>query len=70
MDLKNKVALVTVGSAGIGRAIAQNLIQAGAHVAITGHWRSSIAGSGKSGGAIPPTFPETRRPLPFVAKCW
>ncbi len=36
MDLKNKVALVTGGSAGIGRAIAKTLIDAGAKVAITG----------------------------------
>ncbi len=36
MDLRNSVALITGGSAGIGRAIAQTLTDAGAHVAITG----------------------------------
>ena len=36
MDLKNAVALVTGGSVGIGRSIAQSLHQAGARVAITG----------------------------------
>ena len=32
MNLKNEVALVTGGSSGIGRGIAQNLIDSGAHV--------------------------------------
>src|ERR1700724_2273050 len=36
MDLKNAVALVTGGSSGIGRAIAQSLVAGGARVAITG----------------------------------
>lgn len=36
MNLKNKVALVTGGSLGIGRAVAQMLHEAGARVAITG----------------------------------
>ena len=36
MDLKNAVALVTGGSVGIGRSIAQLLHEAGARVAITG----------------------------------
>jgi len=36
MNLKNKVALVTGGSLGIGRAVAQALKDAGARVAITG----------------------------------
>jgi 3-oxoacyl-[acyl-carrier protein] reductase len=36
MDLRNKVALITGGTAGIGRALAQTLSEAGARVAITG----------------------------------
>ena len=36
MDLRNKVALITGGTAGIGRALAQALSVAGARVAITG----------------------------------
>jgi 3-oxoacyl-[acyl-carrier protein] reductase len=36
MDLSNSVALITGGSGGIGRAIAQTLAAAGARVAITG----------------------------------
>jgi 3-oxoacyl-[acyl-carrier protein] reductase len=36
MDLRNAAALITGGSSGIGRAIAQTLASAGARVAITG----------------------------------
>ena len=35
MNLKNKVALVTGGSKGIGFGVAQSLLQQGIHVAIT-----------------------------------
>ncbi|WP_250432982.1 SDR family oxidoreductase [Hanstruepera flava] len=41
MNLKNKVALVTGGSKGIGFGVAQSLLQQGIHVAITS--RSSTA---------------------------
>lgn len=50
MDLKNKVALVTGGSAGIGRAIAQNLMQAGAKVAITGRHEARLQEAAKALG--------------------
>ncbi len=36
MDLTNQVVLITGGSRGLGRAFAQALAAAGAHVAITG----------------------------------
>jgi 3-oxoacyl-[acyl-carrier protein] reductase len=51
MDLSNKVALVTGGSSGIGRAIAKSLIDAGARVAITGRDEKKLAEAAKSLGA-------------------
>jgi 3-oxoacyl-[acyl-carrier protein] reductase len=43
MDLKNAVALITGGSSGIGRAIAQSLTAGGARVAITGRDTGRLA---------------------------
>jgi 3-oxoacyl-[acyl-carrier protein] reductase len=51
MDLSNKVALVTGGSSGIGRAIAKSLIDAGARVAITGRDEKKLADAAKALGA-------------------
>jgi len=42
MNLKNKVALITGGSLGIGRAVAQALRDAGARVAITGRNKATL----------------------------
>jgi 3-oxoacyl-[acyl-carrier protein] reductase len=53
MNLKNAVALVTGGSAGIGRAIAQSLAQSGARVAITGRNQGRLAEAAKGLGAHP-----------------
>jgi 3-oxoacyl-[acyl-carrier protein] reductase len=43
MNLKNAVALITGGSSGIGRAIAQSLAASGARVAITGRDKVRLA---------------------------
>jgi NAD(P)-dependent dehydrogenase (short-subunit alcohol dehydrogenase family) len=43
MDLSNKTALVTGGTKGIGRAIAESLIKAGARVVITARHEDEIA---------------------------
>lgn len=43
MNLRNAVALITGGSSGIGRAIAQTLAAAGARVAITGRDERKLA---------------------------
>jgi len=52
MDLKNKKALVTGGTRGIGRAIAQALIAEGAQVVITGRNPETAAVAAKEIGAI------------------
>src|ERR1700689_5318596 len=52
MNLKNAVALVTGGSAGIGLAIAQTLAASGAKVAITGRDEKRLAAAAKSLGAL------------------
>jgi 3-oxoacyl-[acyl-carrier protein] reductase len=53
MDLRNKVALITGGTAGIGRAIAKTLGQAGARVAITGRDERRLTESAGALGAYP-----------------
>jgi 3-oxoacyl-[acyl-carrier protein] reductase len=49
VDLTGKTAIVTGGTRGIGRAIAQALAQAGANVAITGRSESEIDLGGPGG---------------------
>src|SRR5579871_2350080 len=53
MNLKNSVALVTGGSSGIGRGIAQMLIDSGAKVAITGRNQARLTEAAKAMGAHP-----------------
>jgi len=53
MNLKNSVALITGGSSGIGRAIAQSLVASGARVAITGRDERKLAEAAKDLGAHP-----------------
>ena len=52
MNLKNAVALVTGGSSGIGRAIAQSLANAGARVAITGRDSRRLQETAGAFGAV------------------
>lgn len=53
MDLRNKVALITGGTAGIGRALARALSQAGARVAITGRHEQRLAEAARELGVHP-----------------
>jgi 3-oxoacyl-[acyl-carrier protein] reductase len=53
MNLANAVALITGGSAGIGRAIAQTLARAGARVAITGRDPGRLEEAARALGAFP-----------------
>ncbi len=53
MDLKGATALVTGGSSGIGFAIANGLMAAGANVAITGRDQKRLAAASQALGAHP-----------------
>jgi len=53
MNLRNATALVTGGSGGIGRAIAEILAASGARVAITGRDKQRLAKAAESMKAIP-----------------
>jgi 3-oxoacyl-[acyl-carrier protein] reductase len=53
MNLKNSVALITGGSSGIGRAIAQTLLASGARVAITGRDPAKLKKTAAEIGAHP-----------------
>jgi len=53
MDLRNATVLVTGGSSGIGRAIAQALGEAGARVAITGRDERRLTEAAQSLKALP-----------------
>ncbi|HEY7335926.1 MAG TPA: SDR family oxidoreductase [Bryobacteraceae bacterium] len=53
MDLRNAAALVTGGSSGIGKGIAETLIAAGARVAITGRDKARLDSTAKKIGAHP-----------------
>lgn len=53
MNLKNAVALITGGSAGIGRSIAQMLAESGARVAITGRNQNHLDDAARTLGVFP-----------------
>ena len=51
MNLTKKIAIVTGGSSGIGRAIAESLISAGSHVTITGRDQAKLEAAAAEIGA-------------------
>src|SRR6185503_20631025 len=53
MNLTNAAALVTGGSSGIGRSIAEALVAAGARVAITGRHQGRLDQAAQEIGAHP-----------------
>ena len=53
MNLQNAVALITGGSAGIGRAIAKTLAASGARVAITGRDQERLEEAARALGVFP-----------------
>src|ERR1700680_811102 len=53
MNLKNAVALITGGSSGIGRGIAQTLAASGARVAITGRDKNRLKQAARELGVQP-----------------
>src|SRR2546427_12541041 len=53
MDLRNAAALITGGSSGIGRAIAQTLASSGARVAITGRDNRRLTETAQALKALP-----------------
>ena len=53
MNLSNSIALITGGSAGIGRAIAQILVEAGARVAVTGRDKGNLEEAARTLGVFP-----------------
>jgi 3-oxoacyl-[acyl-carrier protein] reductase len=53
MNLKNTAALITGGTSGIGRAIAQSLAASGARVAITGRDEKRLADTARELGVHP-----------------
>jgi 3-oxoacyl-[acyl-carrier protein] reductase len=53
MNLRNSVALITGGTSGIGRAIAQSLAASGARVAITGRDQNRLAKTARELGVHP-----------------
>ena len=53
MNLQNAVALITGGSAGIGRSIAQTLTASGARVAITGRDQGRLEEAARALGVFP-----------------